>query len=112
MKYTVKPAEKSIVKVAITLNTQEWNEAQLQAYAKIKGKFNIPGFRKGKAPKNVIEQMYGKGVFYEEAINTSFSKYYFDVLDKEKYIEPIDRPEIEIEKLDEKGITMVAVIPV
>ena len=112
MKYTVKPAEKSIVKVAITLNTQEWNEAQLQAYAKIKGKFNIPGFRKGKAPKNVIEQMYGKGVFNEEAINTSFSKYYFDVLDKEKDIEPIDRPEIEIEKLDEKGITMVAVIPV
>ncbi len=112
MKYTVKPAEKSIVKVAITLNTQEWNEAQLQAYAKIKGKFNIPGFRKGKAPKNVIEQMYGKGVFYEEAINTSFSKYYFDVLDKEKDIEPIDRPEIEIEKLDEKGITMIAVIPV
>ncbi len=112
MKYTVKPAEKSIVKVAITLNTQEWNEAQLQAYAKTKGKFNIPGFRKGKAPKNVIEQMYGKGVFYEEAINTSFSKYYFEVLDKEKDIEPIDRPEIEIEKLDDKGITMVAVIPV
>ncbi len=112
MKYTVKPAEKSIVKIAITLNTKEWNEAQLQAYAKTKGKFNIPGFRKGKAPKNVIEQMYGKGVFYEEAINTSFAKYYFDILDKEKEIEPIDRPEIEIEKLDDKGITMVAVVPV
>ena len=112
MKYTVKPAEKSIVRVAITLNTKEWNEAQLKAYAKTKGKFNIPGFRKGKAPKNVIEQMYGKGVFYEEAINTSFSEYYFEILDKEKDIEPIDRPEIEIEKLDEKGITMVAVIPV
>lgn len=112
MKYTVKPAEKSIVKVAITLNTQEWNEAQLKAYAKTKGKFNIPGFRKGKAPKSVIEQAYGKGVFYEEAINTSFSQYYFEILDKEKDIEPIDRPEIEIEKLDEKGITMVAVIPV
>ncbi len=112
MKYTVKPAEKSIVKVAITLNTKEWNEAQLKAYAKTKGKFNIPGFRKGKAPKNVIEQMYGKGVFYEEAINTSFSQYYFEILDKEKDIEPIDRPEIEIEKLDDKGITMVALIPV
>ena len=72
----------------------------------------MPGFRKGKAPKNVIEQMYGKGVFYEEAINTSFSKYYFDILDKEKEIEPIDRPEIEIEKLDDKGITMVALVPV
>ncbi len=112
MKYTVKPQEKSIVKIAITLNAQEWAEAQNNAYVKVRGKFSVPGFRKGKAPKNVIEQMYGKGVFYEEAINTSFSKYYFDVLDKEKEIEPIDRPEIEIEKLDDKGITMVAVVPV
>ena len=112
MKYTVKPAEKSIVKIAITLDAKEWSEAQSQAYLKVRGKFSIPGFRKGKAPKNVIEQMYGKGVFYEEAINTSFGKYYFDVLDKEKEIEPIDRPEIEIEKLDDNGITMVALVPV
>ena len=112
MKYTVKPAEKSIVKIAITLDSKEWATAQSEAYAKIKGKFSVPGFRKGKAPKNVIEQMYGKGVFYEEAINTSFSKYYFDVLDKEPTIEPIDRPEIEIDKLDDKGITMIAIVPV
>lgn len=112
MKYTVKPAEKSIVKIAITLDSKEWATAQTEAYSKIKGKFSVPGFRKGKAPKNVIEQMYGKGVFYEEAINTSFSKYYFDVLDKEPTIEPIDRPEIEIDKLDDKGITMIAVVPV
>ena len=112
MKYTVKPAEKSIVKIAITLDAKEWSEAQSQAYLKVRGKFSIPGFRKGKAPKNVIEQMYGKGVFYEEAINTSFGKYYLEVLDKEKEIEPIDRPEIEIEKLDDNGITMVALVPV
>ena len=112
MKYTVKPAEKSTVRVNITLNAEEWANAQRKAYDKTKGKFSVPGFRKGKVPKNVIEQMYGKGVFYEEAINLSFSEYYFDILDKEKSIEPIDRPEIEIEKLDEKGITMVAVIPV
>ncbi len=112
MKYTVKPAEKSTVRVNITLNAEEWANAQRKAYDKTKGKFSVPGFRKGKVPKNVIEQMYGKGVFYEEAINLSFSEHYFDILDKEKSIEPIDRPEIEIEKLDEKGITMVAVIPV
>ncbi len=112
MKYTVKPAEKSTVKVSITLNAEEWANAQKKAYDKTKGKFSVPGFRKGKVPKNVIEQMYGKGVFYEEAINLSFSEYYFDILDKEKSIEPIDRPEIEIEKLDEKGITMIAIIPV
>ena len=112
MKYTVKPAEKSTVKISITLNAEEWANAQKKAYDKTKGKFSVPGFRKGKVPKNVIEQMYGKGVFYEEAINVSFSEYYFDILDKEKSIEPIDRPEIDIEKIDEKGVTMVAIVPV
>ncbi len=112
MKYTVKPAEKSTVKINITLNAQEWEDAQKKAYDKTKGKYSVPGFRKGKVPKNVIEQMYGKGVFFEEAINVSFSQYYFEILDKETSIEPIDRPEIDIEKIDEKGITMVAIVPV
>ena len=71
MKYTVKPAEKSTVRVNITLNAEEWANAHSKAYDKTKGKFSVPGFRKGKVPKNVIEQMYGKGVFYEEAINLS-----------------------------------------
>ncbi|MBE5743244.1 MAG: trigger factor [Clostridiales bacterium] len=112
MKYTVKPAEKSTVKINITLNAQEWENAQKKAYDKTKGKYSVPGFRKGKVPKNVIEQMYGKGVFFEEAINVSFSEYYFEILDKETSIEPIDRPDIDIEKIDEKGITMVAIVPV
>ncbi len=112
MKYTVKPAEKSTVKINITLNAQEWETAQKKAYDKTKGKYSVPGFRKGKVPKNVIEQMYGKGVFFEEAINVSFSEYYFEILDKETSIEPIDRPDIDIEKIDEKGITMVAIVPV
>ena len=112
MKYTFEKAEKSTVKISITLSATEWAEAQKKAYNKTKGKFNIPGFRKGKAPMNVIESAYGKGVFFEEAINLSFNEYYFDILDKEKSIEPIDRPEIEIDKISEKGITMVAVVPV
>lgn len=112
MKYTVKPAEKSTVKINITLNAQEWEDAQKKAYDKTKGKYSVPGFRKGKVPKNVIEQMYGKGVFFEEAINVSFSQYYFEILDKETSIEPIDRPDIDIEKIDEKGITLVAIVPV
>lgn len=112
MKYTVKTAEKSTVRIAITLDKPEWESAITKAYAKTKGKFSVPGFRKGKAPKHIIEQMYGKGVFYEEAINTSFSEYYFDILDKEPTVEPIDRPEIEIESLSDDGITMVAVVPV
>ena len=112
MKYTFENAEKSTVKIKITLNAQEWAEAQLNAYQKTKGKFSVPGFRKGHVPKHIIEKQYGAGVFFEEAINLAFPKYYFDVLDKEPSIEAIDRPEIEIEKLDEKGITLVAIVPV
>ncbi|MBR6737018.1 MAG: trigger factor [Clostridia bacterium] len=112
MKYTVKTAENSTVRIAITLDPSEWNSALTKAYQKTKGKFNIPGFRKGKAPKHIIEQMYGKGVFFEEAINSSFGDYYFEILDKEPTIEPIDRPEIEIENISDDGITMIAIVPV
>ena len=112
MNYEVAPAEKSVVRIKITLDKQEWENAIQKAYDKTKGRFNIPGFRKGKAPKHVIEQQYGKGVFYEEAINAAFPEYYYAILEKEPTIEAIDRPEIEIEKISDDGITMVAVVPV
>ena len=112
MKYTFEAGKKSTVRIKITLNASEWAEAQTAAYNKTKGRFSIPGFRKGKAPKHIIEQMYGQGVFFEEAINTAFPKYYYDILDKEPTIEAIDRPELEIDKLSEKGITLIAVVPV
>ncbi len=112
MKYTFETAEKSQVKIKITLTQKEWADAQTEAYNKTKGRFSIPGFRKGKAPKHMIEQMYGQGVFFEEAINYAFPKYYYDILDKEPTIEAIDRPEIEIDKLSDKGITLIAIVPV
>ena len=112
MKYTFETAEKSQVKIKITLTAKEWADAQTEAYNKTKGRFSIPGFRKGKAPKHMIEQMYGAGVFFEEAINYAFPKYYYDILDKEPTIEAIDRPEIEIDKLSDKGITLIAIVPV
>ena len=112
MKYSFEKGEKSTVKVSITLTAKEWAEMQNRAYEKTKGKYQIPGFRKGHVPKSVIEQSYGKGAFYEEAINLAFAKYYYDVLEKEPTIEPIDRPEVEIDKLDEKGLTFTATVPV
>ena len=112
MKYTVEQGEKSTVKVAVTLTAKEWNEAQTVAYNKTKGKYQVQGFRKGHVPKAVIEQFYGKGVFYEDAINEAFSKYYFDILDKEPTIEPIDRPDVSIDKIDEKGLQFTAIVPV
>ena len=112
MKYTFEKGEKSTVKVTVTLTAKEWATMQDQAYEKTKGKYQIPGFRKGHVPKSVIEQTYGKGAFYEEAVNLAFSKYYYDVLEKEPTIEPIDRPDVEIDKLDAKGLTFSAVVPV
>ena len=112
MKYSFEKGEKSTVKVSITLTAKEWAEMQNRAYEKTKGKYQIPGFRKGHVPKSVIEQSYGKGAFYEEGINLAFSEYYYDVLEKEPSIEPIDRPEVEIDKLDEKGLTFTATVPV
>lgn len=112
MKYTFDAPKKSVVKIKITLTSQEWADAITTAYNRTKGKFSIPGFRKGHAPKHIIEKMYGVGVFYEDAINYAFPKYYYEVLDKEPTIEAIDRPEIEIDKISDKGITIIANVPV
>ncbi len=112
MKYTFEIGKKSTVKITIDLTAKEWNEAIDAAYAKMKGRFAIPGFRKGKAPKKVIESAYGVGVFYEEAINYAFPKYYQEVLEKEPSIDAVASPEIDIKKISEKGISMVAIVPV
>lgn len=112
MKYTFEKGEKSSVKITVTLTAKEWAAMQDQAYEKTKVKYQLPGFRKGHVPKSVIEQSYGKGAFYEEAINLAFAKYYYDVLEKEPTIEPIDRPDVGIDKLDDKGLTFTATVPV
>ncbi len=112
MKYTFEKAEKSTVKVEITLTAEEWKEAINNAYEKTKGRYSLPGFRKGKVPKHLLEQTYGAGIFYEEAINTSFPKYYGEVLDKEPSIEAVEKPDIDIKSIDEKGLTLVAIVPV
>ena len=112
MKYSYEKGDKSTVKLTVTLTAKEWSGMQDEAYEKTKFKYQVPGFRKGHVPKSVIEQQYGKGAFYEEGINLAFAKYYYDILEKETSIEPIDRPDVSIDKLDEKGLTFTAVVPV
>ena len=112
MKYTFEKAKKSTVKVTIDLTAKEWQTAIDAAYEKTKGRYSMPGFRKGKVPKKVLESAYGVGVFYEEAINQAFPKYYGEVLDKEPSIFPVAAPEIDIKKISEKGITILAIVPV
>ncbi|MBQ9118130.1 MAG: trigger factor [Clostridia bacterium] len=113
MKYTTKAAAKSTVKITIKFDAQEWKDAQYQAYVKTRGKFAINGFRKGKAPKNVIENVYGKSVFYEDALNTLFGDNYGKIIEKEaKKFTVVGDPEASVDKLDDEGVTLVAVVPV
>ena len=113
MKYTTKAAEKSTVKITLKFDGEEWKEALNKAYLKTRGKFAVNGFRKGKAPKNVIEHAYGKGVFYEDALNLMFSENYGDVIEKcAKKFTVVGDPDVSVEKLSDEGVDLVAVVPV
>ncbi len=113
MKHTTKAAEKSTVKITMKFDAEEWKKAQTDAYLKTKGKFAINGFRKGKAPKSVIEHVYGKGVFYEDALNILFSDNYGTIIDKNaKKFTVVGDPDVSVEDLSDEGVTMVATVPV
>ena len=110
MKYTVKQKAENQKEIKITLTAAEWEAENEKAYQANKGKYSLQGFRKGHVPRKVLENVYGAGVFFEEAFNEAFPKYYGEVLDKEKDLFPVDRPDIDIEKIDEKGIVFSAVV--
>ena len=110
MKYELKTLKDKKVEVEISLDAKEWEAAIEDAYKKTKGKFNIHGFRKGAAPRKVIEKTYGPTIFFEDAIDGCFYRYYFEVLQKEKDLEPIDAPSLAIKSIDENGIVIVATI--
>ena len=76
MNYTKELLEKNRVKFTVEVSADEWRAAIDEAYNKNKGKFQIEGFRKGKAPRKVIESVYGVGVFYEDAMDIILPKTY------------------------------------
>jgi len=110
MKYTKKELKDKRVEVKLTLDAKEWEEAVNAAYEKNKGKYNVQGFRKGKAPRKVLEKTYGTSLFYDDAIDGCFYRYYFEVLSKEKSLEPVAMPEVSIDKVDENGLEMTLII--
>ena len=113
MKYTTKAAEKSTMKITMKFDADERKDALNKAYVKTKGRYSVNGFRKGKAPRNVIEHAYGKGVFFEDALNVLFSENYGTVLDKEeKKFTAVGDPELSVDDLSDDGVTLVAVTPV
>ena len=76
MNYTVEKLEKSRVKFVIKVDEKELDAAIDEAYAKNKHKYQVEGFRKGHVPKSVLERTYGKGVFYDDALDIILPKYY------------------------------------
>ena len=112
MKAELVKKEGNKVTLKITVDNNKFEEAVNKAYNKTKGKYNIPGFRKGKAPKVVIETQYGKGVFYNDAIDMLFPEVYPEAI-KELNIDPIDRPDLDIEKISkDNGLVMVVNVEV
>ena len=95
--------EKNVVEMEISVPADEFEKAVENAYRKNVGKIAVPGFRKGKAPRKMIEKMYGKEVFYDDAFEAVFPAAYEDAV-KEAGINPVDRPSAEPVFDDEKGL--------
>lgn len=95
--------EKNVVTFSVTADKTEFEGFIVKAYEHNKGKFNVQGFRKGKAPRKVIEQNYGKDVFVEDALLEMANLEYQKIVVENKDLKPVARPEIEIVKVDENG---------
>lgn len=95
MSLQVEKMEKNMAKLTIEVSAEDLEKAMQNAYQKAKGKISIPGFRKGKAPRKMIEQMYGKGIFLEDAANALIPEHYSKAL-SECELEIVSQPEINV----------------
>ncbi|MDF2987663.1 MAG: trigger factor [Eubacterium sp.] len=97
----IEDVEKNVVQLEIEVDAAKFEEGMQQSYKKNASKFNIPGFRKGKAPRNIVERYYGEQALYDDAINIVCSEAY-DQAVEEKKLQPVDRPEIDIIQIGSK----------
>lgn len=104
--------EKNQVKFTMEFTAEEFEEAVVSAYQATKGKYAVDGFRKGKAPRKLIETHYGEDVFFEDAINNMFSKGYPEAVDALK-LDTVDRPSAEFDNVEKgKGFTVTITVTV
>mgnify|MGYP000965086195 CR=1 FL=1 len=108
---SVEKQEKSTVELVIEIGKEEFEAAVEKVYKKQRGKISVPGFRKGKAPRKIIEGMYGTGVFYEEAINQVYPGAYAQAVEEQK-LDDVGYPKIEIVEVGKDGLTFKALVSV
>jgi len=94
MGYTVEKVSGNQVKIAFEIAAEKFDDAVQKAYLKVRGRINVPGFRKGKAPRRLIENMYGESVFYDDAFDILFPDEY-EAAVKENDLQVVDRPEVD-----------------
>lgn len=103
--------EHNMVKITMEIAPDVFEKAINAVYNKNRGRIQLPGFRKGKAPRKMIERMYGKEVFYEDAINECLPEAYETAL-KELEIEPASRPQFDVENIEDGKVTVNAMVAV
>ena len=103
--------EQNTVTLKFTIAKDVFDAQTEKVYNRKKNKITIQGFRPGKAPRHMIEKIYGKGVFYEDALNDLLPGEYAEAL-KESGIKAVAQPEIDVESIDENGVLVVAKVTV
>lgn len=103
----VNKPETNVVEIEFTADKAAFDAAVDRAFKKNAGSITVPGFRKGKAPKHIIEKMYGKGVFYDEALNDIAPTAYSDVM-KDQDFKVVSQPEFDVVSIDDDGVTFKA----
>ncbi|HAG04707.1 MAG TPA: trigger factor [Lachnospiraceae bacterium] len=106
---TFETIDKNKVKITFGVDAARFEEGIEDAYKKNRNKITIQGFRKGKAPRKLIESVYGKGVFYDDAINFVLPDAYESAV-KENDLAVVSRPEIDVTKIDDEGVEFTAVV--
>lgn len=107
----VEKLEKSRVALTIEASAQEFEAALDKAYRKERGRIMIPGFRKGKAPRKMIEAMYGAEIFYEEAVNEAYPDLFAQAVEQEK-LDTVAYPEVELLEANKDGFTFKATVAI
>ena len=99
MAVQVEKKEKSMAVITVTVPAEDFAKAMKETYNREKGRYSLPGFRKGHAPQKMIEQFYGKGVFFEGAVNSCINKTYAAAA-KESGLDIVSRPEIDVTQVE------------